>query len=233
MEHPGATPPGPYGTPATPLVTVRGEAHHEVDPETAAIEITVTARGTDRRATLADLTTRNQRVLDLVRGYGEAVEKTETGALAITPRLTAKGRHERVGSYHGTVRTTATLADFTALGELTTRLADLDLTTVAGPWWALRPDSPAHRDARRRAVHDAVRRAREYAEALGARLVALLELADHDTDLPGPFPRAGTMRAARFGAPEPEAPAALDLEPQRQTVHAQVTARFTLTPPTL
>lgn len=228
------TTPQPYGTPDTPLITVRGEAHHEVDPEIARIDITVTARGTDRRTTLADLTTRNQHTLDLARSYGQDIEKLETGTLTITPQLTTKGRHERISSYHGTVRTTATISDFTALGELTTRLADLDLTTVTGPWWGLRPASPAHRDARRHAVHDAVRRAREYADALGARLVALLELADQDVDTPGPFPRAtaGAMRSARF-AGEPEPPAALDLEPQRQTVYAQVNARFTITRPDL
>ncbi|MFH8371314.1 SIMPL domain-containing protein [Streptomyces sp. NPDC018031] len=226
--------PRPHPSPDAPLVTVHGEAHHEVDPETARIQITVNARGTDRRAALADLTTRNQRALDLVKSYGEAIEKLETGSFSITPQLTTKGRHERVSAYHGTVRTTVTVADFTALGELTTRLADLDLTTVTGPWWALRPNSPAHRDARRQAVHDAVRRAREYADALGARLVALLELADQDADTGGPLPRAaGTMRSARFAGPDDDTPAALDLEPQRQSVYAQVSARFTITRPEL
>ena len=58
------------------------------------------------------------------------------------------------------------------------RLADQDQVEVAGPWWSLRPDSPAHREARHAAIADALLRAREYAEALGARVTALLELAD-------------------------------------------------------
>ncbi|MBB5118461.1 periplasmic immunogenic protein [Streptomyces eurocidicus] len=233
---PGPTPqPLPYGTPEHPRIAVRGEAHLEVDPEIAHLGITVTARSTDRNTTLTDLTRRNNQVLDLLKTTGDAVERIETGTFTLTPQLSTKGRGERTRSYHGTVHHTATLSDFTILGELATRLADLELTRVDGPWWALRPDSPAHREARRQAVQDAVQRAREYADALGARLVALLELADEGAENApyGGAPMvAGMARASGFGgAPEP-APA-LDLEPQRQTVYAQVNARLTMTPPAL
>ncbi|MCB5182449.1 SIMPL domain-containing protein [Streptomyces antimicrobicus] len=228
--------PQPFGTPAVPRVAVRGEASLEVDPEIARIGITVNARGTDRRTALEDLTRRNNEVLDLVKSYGDAVEKLETGAFSITPELTRHGRGERVRAYHGRVHITAELADFTALGELTTRLADLDLTRVDGPWWALRPDSPAHGEARRQAVLEAVQRAREYAGALGADLAALVELADLGAENATPVTMAapaGMMRSMAYGAAEESAPPALDLEPQRQTVHAQVNARFTMTPPQL
>ncbi|MDX2683174.1 SIMPL domain-containing protein [Streptomyces sp. NY05-11A] len=223
----------PYGTPAAPRVAVCGEAHLEADPEVARIGITVTARGTDRRDTLSDLTRRNTAALDLVRSHGDAVERLETGAVAITPRLTERGRRERVRAYHGRVHTTAELTDFTALGELTTRLAELDLTSVDGPWWALRPDSPVHRLARRTAVHDAVRRAREYAEALDATLVALVELSDSGFNAPvpadyGPYDAVGTE-----GPDGAEPQDAILLEPARQIVTARVEAHFVMTPPRL
>ena len=228
-------PPTPSGTPETPRIAVRGEAHLEVDPEIARIGITVSARGTDRRDALADLTRRNTTALDLVKTYGDAVERLETGAFSITPELTRHGRGERIRAYHGRVHITAELTDFTALGELTTRLADLDLTRVDGPWWALRPDSPAHRQARQQAVHEAVQRAREYADALGTTLTALVELADTGAENIPPHPPAPgrAMRSMAYGAAAPEEAAPLDLEPQRQNVYAQVNARFTMAPPQL
>ncbi|MEU6475757.1 SIMPL domain-containing protein [Streptomyces sp. NPDC047017] len=235
-EEPG--PAVPYGTPDAPRIAVRGEAHLEVDPEIARIGITVTARGRDRRSALDDLNRRNATVIDLLTSYGPAVEHLETGALSLTPELIRHGRGERVRTYHGTVHLTAELCDFTALGELTTRLADLDLTRVDGPWWALRTDSPAHRQARRQAVHEAVQRAREYAEALGTTLAALVEIADIGAEsapsLP-PAPGAMRSRAAGYGAPggPPDEPAPLDLRPQRQHVSAQLNARFTMKPPKL
>ncbi|MER5483859.1 MULTISPECIES: SIMPL domain-containing protein [unclassified Streptomyces] len=225
----------PYGTPEVPRVAVRGEATLEVDPEIARIGITVSARGTDRRTALEDLTRRNNAVLDLVKSYGDPVEKLETGAFSITPELTRHGRGERIRAYHGRVHLTAELNDFTTLGELTTRLADLELTQVDGPWWALRPTSPAHGEARRQAVLEAVQRAREYAAALGADLAALVELADLGAEnAPAPFHAAGAgMRTMAFSTAEDAGAPALDLEPQRQTVYAQVNARFTMTPPQL
>ncbi|MGW6734424.1 SIMPL domain-containing protein [Streptomyces sp. NPDC055013] len=225
----------PYGTPDAPRIAVRGEAHLEVDPEIARIGVTVASRGKDRRAALDDLTRRNAGALDLIKTYGDAVEHLETGAFSISPELKDKGRGERIHAYHGRVHITAELTDFTALGELTTRLADLELTRVDGPWWALRPDSPAHREARQQAVREAVQRAREYAEALGTSLAALVELADIGAEnAPPAYPqtRGGRMRSMAYAAEE-ESAAPLDLEPQRQHVHAEVNARFTMAPPHL
>ncbi|GGK57872.1 hypothetical protein GCM10010094_17840 [Streptomyces flaveus] len=226
----------PYGTPEAPRIAVRGEAHLEVDPEIARIVITVMARGTDRRTALDDLTRRNAIALDLVKTYGEAVERVETGAFSISPELTKHGRGERIRAYHGRVHTTAELTDFTALGELTTQLADLDLTRVDGPFWALRPGSPAHRQARQQAVREAVQRAREYAEALGTTLAALVELADIGAENTQQFaaPGSSRMRSAGYArAAEDTAAAPLDLEPQRQHVYAHINARFTMAPPQL
>ncbi|WP_200309355.1 SIMPL domain-containing protein [Streptomyces adelaidensis] len=233
---PEDTPPTavPYGTPDAPRIAVRGEAHLEVDPETARIRVTVLARGKDRRTALDDLTRRNTTVLDLIKTYGEAVERLETGALSITPELKEKARNERIHAYHGRVHITAELTDFTALGELTTRLADLDLTRIDGPWWTLRPTSPAHRQARQQAVREAVQRAREYADALGTTLAALVELADIGAETPQPLrPAAPGARMRSMAAAADDTPAPLDLEPQRQRVHAQVNARFTMAPPQL
>ncbi|USA03640.1 SIMPL domain-containing protein [Streptomyces lydicamycinicus] len=230
----GTTPTAlPYSTPDTPRLAVRGEARLEVDPEIARLAVTVSARGTDRGTALTDLTRRNEAALTLIKSYGDAIEKLETGTFSLTPQLTEKGRHERVRAYHGRVTHTATLNDFTVLGELTTRLADLDLTRVDGPWWALRPDSPAHRAARTQAVREAVQRAREYAEAVGARLDALLEIADLGAENTAPTAAPAMRSLAGYGGATQEAAPALDLEPQRQAVYAHVNARFTMTRPVL
>ncbi|MGW0117351.1 SIMPL domain-containing protein [Streptomyces sp. NPDC003327] len=217
-----------------PQVTVRGEGRLEVDPELARVWVAVTARGTDRSTALADLTRRNARVLDLLKAQGPAVEKLETGSFSISPELTRKGRGERVQAYVGRVRVTAEVADFTVLGELVPRLADLELTSVEGPWWCLRPDSPAYAEARRLAVTEAVQRARAYAEALGTSLASLLELSDAGLAEP-PMPRRAAFGAAAvaYAAEGVAETPPLDLEPQRQTVTAEVVARFTMLPPAL
>jgi uncharacterized protein YggE len=209
-----------------PVVAVRGEVVHEVPPEIAVFSVTVSARDRDRQAALNRLAERTATIRPLIDSYGPAIERRETGSLHVRPELKRAG--ERVAAYHASVTTNVTVADFTVLGELMLRLADHDQVTVAGPWWQLRPDSPVHREARRAAIDAAVQRAREYAEALGARVTALLELADTGmADRPLMASAAYQTMSAGGGPPE------LDLDPQQQTVRASVEARFTISEPTV
>ncbi|WP_446216798.1 SIMPL domain-containing protein [Micromonospora sp. IBHARD004] len=211
-----------------PVVAVRGEAYREVAPELAEFTVTATARDRDRETTLTRLAERAAAVRVLLDSAGPAIERRETGQLRVWPETKRSG--ERVVAYHGTVGTTVTVTDFTALGELMLRLADQDQVEVSGPWWSLRPDSPAYREARRAAIADALARAREYAEALGARVTALLELADTGTGAQPMLTRAAFGKGA--GGPAGGAPE-LELDPRAQTVQAAVEARFTISEPVL
>jgi uncharacterized protein YggE len=210
-----------------PVVAVRGEAYREVPPELARFAVTATARDRDREPTLTRLAERAAAIRVLLEGAGPVVARRETGDLRVRPETRRSG--ERVVAWHGSVTTTVTVTDFAGLGELMLRLADQDQVEVAGPWWELRPDSPAHREARHAAIADALVRAREYAEALGARITGLIELADAGAGERPMFARA----AFGGGGGEAGGPPELDLDPQPQTVQAAVQARFTISDPVL
>ncbi|MEV0391527.1 SIMPL domain-containing protein [Polymorphospora rubra] len=212
-----------------PVLAVRGEATREVPPEVARFAVTVAARDRDRQTTLNRLGERAAAARSVIDGYGTAIERRETGTLQVRPELKRSG--ERVAAYHGSVTTTVTVTDFTVLGELMLRLADQDQATVAGPWWELRPASPVYRDARRAAIDEALLRAREYADALGARVTALLELADSGMTNQPVMTRAAYQLGAM--AKDSGGPPDLDLDPQVQTVQASVEARFSISPPTV
>lgn len=209
-----------------PTLVVRGEAFREVPPELARFAVTVSVRDRSRQAALARLADRTGEVRELVDGYGTAIERRETGQLWVRPE--AGRTSDRAVAYVGSATTTVTVTDFAVLGELMLRLADLDQATVAGPWWELRPGSPAHRKVRRAAVADAMARAREYAAALGAEVTALLELADGT-----PVQERPIMLAAAGGYRGGGAAPDLHLDPQPQTVQATVQARFAISPPRL
>lgn len=216
-----------------PLISVRGEAVLEAEPEVARLSVHVQSQESDRRAALDRLTERNQRCLDLVRSYGDAVEKVETGGLAITPLLKYKRREGDVRAYRGTVWIKIAVVDFAVLGELVTRLGDLERTFVSGPEWELRRDSEVYERAARQAAHEAVTRARGYAEALGARLTGLVELSDEGLSRTPDAPVALAAAYGRAPGGAAEEPEPIDLEPETQIVRATVEARFTATQPDL
>jgi uncharacterized protein YggE len=145
-----------------------------------------------------------------------------------------RGREEKIRAYVGSVRIQVVVKDFTVLGELLLRMANRDMSQVDGPYWRLRRDSRAYREARTQAVGEAVTRAREYAGALGSEIISLLELADTGLSthgVAGPQPMVRMMAMAPAGAADSGALPTIDLEPQRQNVYASVEARFTATPP--
>jgi uncharacterized protein YggE len=185
----------------------------------------VSSRDKDRQTALTRLTERAAALRTHLDDFPEAIERRETTGVQVHPELKRGG--ERIAAYAGSVTTTVTVTDFSVLGELLLRLANQDQTTVAGPWWQLRPGSRAGADVRRAAITDALSRAREYAEAVGAQVDRLVEIADEGAD-GGVQPM---MRMLSFES-APEEDLALEVDPQQQTVQAAVLVRVTITEPT-
>src|SRR6266571_751965 len=84
-----------------PVISVRGEASLEVEPALAFVNVTIQARDRDRHTVLSRLASRNQHVTALIKGYGEAVEKLESGPASVYPDIREKKATERVARYLG------------------------------------------------------------------------------------------------------------------------------------
>jgi uncharacterized protein YggE len=217
--------------PAEPVISVRGQATLEVGPEIAVIWVVVMARDADRRKAVDLLAGRSSRVGDMIKGYGEAIEKLESQPVNVQPVFKDGRIREKVSGYLARAGFTVTVQDFAVLGDLVAGLAGADMVTVTGPDWQLRPDSPVYRAARLAAAKDATRRAGEYAEAFGGRISGLVEAADSGLMGDTRHPRLmAASRALSAGATADVAPE-FDFEPARQTVSAQVEARYTMTAP--
>jgi uncharacterized protein YggE len=213
-----------------PVISVRGEADLEVEPEIAIVWVSVQARDASQQRAVELLATRTSALSNTIKGFGEAVEKLESQPVNVQPVFKDGKPREKISGYYARGGFTVTVRDFAVLGELVTRLADADLVTVTGPDWRLRPDSPVYRAARIAAAKDATTRAGEYAEAFGGRITGLVEAADTGMLTPQRGPVAFAAHAvARSGAAD-EGPT-FDFEPVKQTVTAQVEARFTMTAP--
>lgn len=213
-----------------PVISVRGEATLEVEPEIAVVWVTVQARDASRHRAVELLAGRTGKVGDTIKGFGEAIERLESQPVTVQPVLKDARAKEKIYAYIARAGYTVTVRDFAVLGELVTGLTDADLVTVTGPDWQLRLDSPVYRAARLAAAKDATQRAGEYAEAFGGRITGLVEAAD--TGMLTPQPRHVAFAARAAGAAVGgEASPAFDFEPAKQTVTAQVEARYTMTAP--
>jgi uncharacterized protein len=220
-----------------PLVAVRGEAVLEVPAEVARIDVSVAASERDEATTLQLLNERAVAVDKILAGFPDAIERTESSAVRVSPRLPSRVTHANDTGYHGAVYHAITVTGLDRLGDLMAQLAEQDQIELGGPWWELRASSPVYHQVRVAAVRDAVRRARDYATALGTELAGLVELADArlltdsrgQTDALTP-PSSRLPHRVRAAAPEEFG---FDLVPAKQVVRASVEARFTLIQPDL
>jgi uncharacterized protein len=213
-----------------PVISVRGEANLEVEPEIAIVWVLVQARDADRHRAVELLARRSGAVSSTIKGFGEAVEKLESQPVNVQPVFKDGKVRERISGYLAQAGFTATVKDFAVLGEFVTGLADGEMVSVTGPDWQLRPGSPVYRAARLAAAQDATRRAGEYAEAFGGRITGLVEAADSGLLAPQPRHMGFTARAASAAGGGYEGPS-FDFEPAKQTVTAQIEARYTMTEP--
>lgn len=218
------------------IVTVRGEASVESEPEIAVFDVTVTVRDKDRARAVELLAKRGRDLGALMENLGEAIERLESKPVRVQP-VFKDGKVKAAVGFHAHGGFSVTVGDFAVLGELITALAGEDLVTLGGPWWQLRPDSPVHREVRLAAAKDSLARARDYAEAFGGQITGLAEVADTGLlaeDRPARTAYSSAMLHAQpaggYGGDEsPE----IDLIPAAQTVYAQVEARFLMTSPLL
>ena len=203
------------------VVTVSGEASKEVPPEQGLFSVVVSAVDKDRSELLSRLTRQAAGVASVLDQFGPAIERRETAGVEIHPEV-----KRRTTSYHGSVATTVTVTDFEVLGVLFGELAAQELTSIAGPWWQLRPGNRADAGVRREAVADALARARDYADAVGASVARILEISEAE----GHGSHRMMMRA---GGADVAGTVEFDLRPQPQTVEARVLLRVAITEPTV
>lgn len=214
----GATP-----ATATPVVTVRGEAHLEARCDLATVTATVHASDSSADGVRRQLAESAGRVQRVVVDAAAALVSSHTEGLHVSPVFTARTPNKITG-YAGQLSTQLVISDLDALPTVVQALTLIPRSQVDGPRWSLRRDHPGHRAARLAAIQDAQRRAADYAGAFGLAVGDLVEVSDLEASFSGATVRAFAM--ARGGAEE----AQLSFEPERQQVSASVTVRFALTP---
>lgn len=219
---------------AVPVVTVRGEASIEVESDLVDVHLSVQARGNDRTQVLRQLEGRATQLGRLVDRFESAIERRSTDGFSVHPEF-GGSRGEKPKGYSGSMAMQLTLTDFDVLSDLVVGVNSIELCTVGSPYWHLRRDHPAYREARLAAISDGMRRARDYAAAFGAEIVGLHTISDDGIGTEVVMPRSSGGRA--FGwrtqsGGEAEA-MSFDFEPSRQRVDGAVVIRLSMSAPTL
>ena len=209
-------------------VYVGADGKFEAAPDTALVQFNIAAQETELQPAYTRATNAAEQVRAALRANGIDPKQAEIGSFQVAPVYDWKNPKRKVVAYRVSSSISVKVKDFSKIGALASKFAELDVTESQSINYLLDNIDTA----KVKAVEDAFQRAKSSAEAVaraGGRQIGQLSYASVDTFEPV-YPvrayatdRMMTMKAA--GAPP--APTE-EFSPQKITVTAHVNALFSL-----
>lgn len=204
-----------------PTVTVWGEALLRTEPDEAVLWLTLSAVEDTPGAALSDVAARNAALVTLLDGFGVTKADRSTTGITVEEEHDHTGTERRLVGHRATSQMSVRLADPEQVGQLASRAADELSAHIRGLRWLISLENPVRLEAARRAAADAERKARGYAEGIGAGLGPLIRLSESGDASGGtPIRQARALSAVGY-SPMP-------VEAGEQAVTASIEATFAL-----
>lgn len=190
----------------TPRIVVAGDGQAAVAPDMAWLNLSVTREGKTARAALDDANQAIAGVIAALKQAGITDRDLQTSGLMINPRYVYPQNNDgtqqpRIVGYEVTNSLTVRVRDLARLGEIIDRSVTLGVNQGGGVTFDNDDPREAMSEARKRAVADAVARARTLAEAAEVQLGRVLEISESaPAEPPMPMPKAMRMEAAQDAA---------------------------------
>ncbi len=207
---------------SVPNVAVVGEAAEEVAPDRAILRFGVVTDRPTAAAAASDNAAVMTAILSDLKSLGVADADVETQGVSLAPVNTeerdAKGKPRPVPSYRASNYLTVFVKPAEKAGDVIGRVIDKGANSVDGVDYDHSNLEEKRDELRARAVKDAERRARIYAEAAGLRLARVIEIRPVSDEPP-------IARARVAAAP---AAASVPLRPGAQRVSERVSIIWAL-----
>ncbi|HTV66361.1 MAG TPA: SIMPL domain-containing protein [Bryocella sp.] len=210
---------------ATPnTVWVGADGKFESEPDTALVQFNISAQANKLQDANQQASQAADRVRQLLRSNGIEPQQAEISRFATEPVYDYNDPKRKLVGYRVEANISIKLKDFSKVGPIAEGLADLEVTNASINYMLENMDS-----AKIKAVQDALRRARDEANAVAqssGRSLGELSYASVDTFEPQPIrPMPGAlMMKAETAAPPPTA----EFAAQKITVTAHVNALYNL-----
>lgn len=215
----------------TALLSVRGDASLEVEPDCAVIDCRIRTIERDKQSALAGAA----RHLDTVRAelerLGGAARTSGTQRMPLSWLARSFATHDEysengkrpTGRIIAAVTLTIEVRDFALIERVSSALAADPATQINAVNWTADNDNAGWRQVRTAAITAAIQQGRDYAAALGGALLRIEQVADAgllDGGRPEHFYRAAAVAASWH---EDESPS---LDPQPIELNASIDVRL-------
>src|SRR5829696_3348244 len=166
-------------------VMVAGDSIVQAQPDTAILTISVVTQG--RRAIDAqqENATRTDAVVRALKAAAGAGAEIKTSGYSLQPqRVYKEGQPPTITGYETRNSVTVTTGELTKVGNIIDAAAQAGSNDISGIAFTLRQDRPARDQALSEATREAMNKARVIAQALGGRVVRVIEVQEEGLQRP-------------------------------------------------
>lgn len=209
-----------------PKIVVSGEGEATVSPDMALLSLAVVRQAKTAREALDANNEAMASVIKAMKEAGIEARDIQTSGLSISPQYVypdeRNGEKEpRITGYEVTNALSLRVRDLTKLGEVIDQSVTLGVNQGGGITFTNDDPSATLKEARKRAVTDAMEKARTLAEAAGVELGDVLQISEQSFTPP---PRPYAAKAMRMEAAADSVP----IEAGENSYHVQVSVTFEL-----
>ncbi|MGI9166788.1 MAG: SIMPL domain-containing protein [Pyrinomonadaceae bacterium] len=199
-------------------VTVSGDSIVQAQPDTAIITISVVTQGKRALDAQQENATKSDAVVRALKAAAGVGAEVKTSGYSLQPqRVYRENQPPTITGYEAHNSVTVTLSDLTKVGAVIDSTALAGANDIPGISFTLRRDRPARDEALTQATREAVAKVQVIAQALGGRLVRIVEVQEEGTMRPIPVYEA-KMEMSRVAAQTPIEVGTLDITSRVQLI---------------
>jgi uncharacterized protein YggE len=200
-------------------VMVAGDSIVQAQPDTAILTISVVTQG--RRAIDAqqENATKTDAVVRALKAAAGTGAEVKTSGYSLQPqRVYKEGQPPAIIGYEARNSVTLTTSELTKLGTIIDAAAQAGSNDISGIAFTLRQDRPARDRALSEATREAVSKAQVIAQALGGRVVRIVEVQEEGVQRPVPIYQTEALMAKRADVATPIEVGTLDITSRVQLI---------------
>lgn len=202
-------------------VMVAGDSIVQAQPDTAIVTIAVVTQNKNALNAQQDNATKTDAVVRALKAAAGTGAEVKTSGYSLQPqRVYRENQPPTITGYEARNSVTVTLSDLDKLGTVIDATAQAGANDVSGIAFTLRQDRPARDRALSQATAEAVSKARVIAQALGGRVVRIVEVQEEGFQQRPPVPlyQAEVMMAKRGDVATPIEVGSLDITSRVQVI---------------
>jgi len=184
-------------------VMVSGDSMIQAQPDTAVVVLTVVTQAKRAIDAQQENTTKSQAVINALKSAAGAGAEVKTSGYGVEPqRVYKEGQPPTITGYEARNSVTVTTSDLTRLGAIIDAAANAGVNDIGGITFTLRQDRAARDKALSEATREAMSKAQVIAQALGGRVVRIIEVQEEGFPRPPqPVYRAEAMATRSQATP--------------------------------